>query len=45
MAGNSSLAITLPMPWIRFFELKRGDSVEVISNGVVTITPIKRGKR
>jgi len=40
--GKSSLAITLPQSWLRYFGLKPGDKVEVIGNGELTIRPRKR---
>jgi len=40
-AGNHSLAITIPKPWIEYFKLKKGDAVEVISNSTVEIYPPK----
>lgn len=40
--GKSSLAITLPQNWLKFFGLTAGDMVEVIGNGDLTIRPCKR---
>lgn len=37
--GTSSLTVTLPKEWTRYFELKKGDAVEVISNDEVIIRP------
>jgi len=34
---GDSLAVTLPKPWVNYFRLKAGDSVEVIANGEVVI--------
>ena len=39
--GKSSLAITLPRGWLKYFGLKSGDKVEVIGNGELTIRPRK----
>jgi len=38
--GNSSFAVILPRTWLRYYDLKYGDSVEVISNGSVKIKPV-----
>ena len=43
--GNSSLAITLPKTWLDFYGLKNGDTVELISNGNIKITPSKKEDR
>jgi len=40
--GNTSVGIILPKAWIDFYGLKKGDYVEVISNGIVRIIPMKR---
>ena len=40
--GAGSLGLTLPKPWCRYFELDETDTVEVISNGTVIITPLKK---
>ncbi len=40
-AGQRSFAVTLPISWVKFFKLKAGDDVEVISNGRIIITPKK----
>lgn len=40
-AGNA-YAVILPRAWLRYFELEPGDKVEVITNGSVTIKPIKK---
>ena len=37
--GDSSFAVILPRAWIRYYDLKYGDSVEVISNGSIEIKP------
>jgi len=42
--GKSSLAITLPQNWLKFFGLTAGDMVEVTGNGDLTIRPCKRPK-
>ena len=40
--GKSSLVITLPRGWLKYFGLKAGDSVELTINGDLTIRPCKR---
>ncbi|GAG28288.1 unnamed protein product [marine sediment metagenome] len=41
--GDSSYGIILPISWLRYYNLKHGDRVEIISNGSVEIRP-KRNK-
>jgi AbrB family looped-hinge helix DNA binding protein len=36
---QGSCVITLPKAWLRYFGLKPGDEVEVITNGELTIRP------
>jgi len=43
--GKSSLAITLPQNWLKFFGLTAGDIVEVTGNGDLTIRPRNREKQ
>ena len=40
--GKSSLAITLPLSWLKYFGLGAGDRVEITGNGELTIRPRKR---
>lgn len=40
--GKSSLAITLPQNWLKYFGLTAGDTVEITGNGDLTIRPRKR---
>ena len=35
--GNTSLAVILPKPWLKYYNLGFGDRVEVISNGTIVI--------
>jgi bifunctional DNA-binding transcriptional regulator/antitoxin component of YhaV-PrlF toxin-antitoxin module len=42
--GGGSLGLTLPKPWCRYFKLNEMDTVEMISNGKIVITPIKTEK-
>lgn len=39
-AGETSFAVILPKAWLRFYGLKNGDRVKVISDEIVTIEPI-----
>lgn len=43
--GNTSFGIVLPKPWIRYYGLEAGDSVEVTSDSVIQVRPLgdKRG--
>lgn len=41
--GNVSLVISIPIEWIRFFELAPGDTVELISDDIITIKPLTGG--
>ena len=38
-AAGHSLAITLPKGWLAYFDIKAGDTVQVIANGEITISP------
>ena len=39
--GETSFAVILPRAWLRFYGLKNGDLVKVVSNGgAVTIEPL-----
>lgn len=40
--GKSSLAITLPQNWLKYFGLGAGDTVEITGNGDLTIRPRNR---
>lgn len=40
--GNVSLGVILPISWLRYYDLKHGDSVEIISNGCIEIRPQKK---
>ena len=37
--GQGSYVVCLPKAWLRYYGLKPGDKVEVVSNGVITIRP------
>lgn len=40
--GKSSLVITLPRNWLKYFKLGPGDTVEITGNGDLTIHPRDR---
>ena len=42
--GRDCLVVTVPAAWARFYGLKPGDKVEVISNGKMTVKPLKPGE-
>jgi len=44
-AGETSFAVILPRAWLRYYGLKNGDSVRVISDGTVTIEPPARSPK
>ena len=37
--GKGGLVISVPRPWVRYYELKAGDRLEVIANGELRIRP------
>ena len=37
--GRYSMGVILPPAWFRFYGLKRGDTVEVVSDGIIVIKP------
>jgi hypothetical protein len=39
--GKTSLGIILPKAWLRYYSLQAGNQVEIVSNGHVTINPLK----
>jgi len=41
-AGKHSLAIILPRGWLRYYGLKKKDTLRVISNGSITIEAPKK---
>jgi len=44
--GQGSYVITLPKAWLRYFGIKLGDKLEVITNGELVIrVPKRRGSR
>jgi AbrB family looped-hinge helix DNA binding protein len=42
--GQGSYIITLPKAWVRYWNIKPGDKLEVIASGKLTIRP-KRMKK
>jgi antitoxin component of MazEF toxin-antitoxin module len=44
-AGETSFAVILPRAWLRFYGLKNGDLVKVVSDDIVTIKPLARKKK
>lgn len=42
--GNS-LVITLPKPWLNFWQLKKGQKIEIIYNGVLVVLPSNHPKK
>lgn len=42
--GRSSLAITLPRNWLKYFGLGAGDIVEITGNGDLIIRPRKKAE-
>ena len=40
--GQGSYIITLPKPWVRYFGIKPGEKLEVISNGELIIRRKKK---
>ena len=41
--AGSSLAVTLPKGWLRFFGIEAGDFVEVVAGNEIIIRPINKG--
>ena len=40
--GQTSMGVILPRAWLRYFALNEGDQVEMISNGKVTVAPLRK---
>jgi len=40
--GKNGLVITLPAGWVRYYNLKAGDRLEVIANEKLIVRPIKQ---
>lgn len=43
--GKSSLVVTLPLNWLRYFGLAAGDTVEITGNGDLRISPGKKRRK
>lgn len=39
--GNGGMCITIPITWARFYDLKPGDKLTLIVNGILKIKPKK----
>jgi len=40
--GHNGLVITLPAGWVRYYNLRAGDKLEVIANDKLTVKPRKQ---
>ena len=40
--GHNGLVITLPAGWVRYYNLRAGDRLEVIANKKLIVRPIKQ---
>jgi len=40
--GDSSLAVILPISWLRYHNLCYGDKLEIVANGSIEIKPIEK---
>ena len=40
--GKYQLVVTLPAGWVRYYNLKAGDKLEVIANEKLVVRPIKK---
>jgi len=45
LPNGNSLVIVIPKEWLRFWELKKGDEVEVIYNGIMVVIPSNHPKK
>ena len=43
--GETSYAVILPKAWLRFYKLTNKNYVEVVSNGTVTIRPLREKEK
>ncbi|MEK7848504.1 MAG: AbrB/MazE/SpoVT family DNA-binding domain-containing protein [Chloroflexota bacterium] len=43
--GQGSVVITLPKAWVRYYGLRPGDKVLVVTNGKLVVKPLKRRSR
>jgi phosphate uptake regulator len=42
LTGLSSYTISLPKDWCKFYNLKPGDSVEIIGNSELIVRPLQK---
>jgi len=45
LQSGDSICVALPPSWLRYFKLKVGDEVEVVSNNEVTVRVVKKKER
>lgn len=45
LCGSVSPVVVLPRGWLDDYGLKKGDKVELITNGKITIQPLNRRRR
>ena len=43
--GDEGLVITVPRGWVRYYNLKAGDKLEVVTNGKLIIRPERRNTK
>jgi len=43
--GEGGFVITLPRSWVRYYNLKPGDRLEVIANDELIIRPVRKTKK
>ena len=43
--GDTGLVLTIPKGWLRYYNLKAGDRLEVIANDELIIRPVKKTKK
>jgi len=43
--GKEAFCIVIPKAWIRYYQLKAGDKLEVIANEELTIRPVRKGRK
>ena len=37
------MGVVIPKSWLRFYNLEKGDRLEIVTNGVVMIKPVEKG--
>jgi len=43
--GQGSYVMTLPRAWVRYFGIKPGDKLEVVTNGELRVRPKRKSRR